>query len=95
MGLFSHYDHLEVDFDKEVDIDVYIDFDSDVDNYNDIYTWAYTDVDTDVHINGNFAQLTFDVTASGRDTDAQASVSVLAVEDTLSEVSGTMYAAVA
>ena len=82
------------EFDKEVDIDVEVEleFDTEIDLEKDVDVDVYIDADADV--DGNIATLTFDVEAIGRDTLAEADVFVLAIEDEMSAVGGSMIAAV-
>ncbi len=51
------------------------------------------DFDSSVDITGNLATVTFDVTAIGNNTVAEADISVVAT-DGLSEASGSLFAAV-
>ena len=74
---------------SELSFDTNIDFDKDYD--------LDMNIDVDVDIEGNVATLTFDVLAVGdgsADTLAEVDVFVLAVEDELSQVAGSMIAAV-
>ncbi|MEO1431492.1 MAG: hypothetical protein AAFV71_21025 [Cyanobacteria bacterium J06633_8] len=80
-------------FHKTVDISVDVDFDFDVDVDVDVNKQYDIDLDSDLSIEGNFAELVFDVTASGSNTYAEADVSVLATGG-LSEIGGIMTAAV-
>ena len=82
----------EFEKDLDIDVDVNLDFDTDVDFDKDFDLELCIDADADV--NGNIATLTFDVEAIGEDTLAEADVFVIAVEDTLSGVGGSMVAAV-
>ena len=90
----DYRDPNDFEFEKDVDIDVEVEleFDTEVDfdkNFDlDLCIDAKADVD------GNIATLTFDVEAIGKDTLAEADVVVLAVENELSMVSGSMVAAV-
>ncbi len=82
-----------INVDKDVDIDVDVDLDTDV----DIDINKDLDVDlnfnSDVDISGNLATVTFDVTAIGDDTAAEADISVVTTGG-LSEVSGSLFSAV-
>jgi hypothetical protein len=83
---------INVDKDINVDVDVFQTFST------DIFLFKFVDIDVDVDVNvdieGNFAQATWDVQAIGEDTAAEIDLVVLAIEETLSHVSGTAYAAV-
>jgi hypothetical protein len=83
---------INVDKDINVDVDVFQSF------FTDVTLVKFVDIDIDVDVNvdieGNFAQATWDVQAIGEDTAAEIDLVVLAIEETLSHVSGTAYAAV-
>lgn len=85
----------DYDFSKDVDIDVDVDIDYDVDFDKDIDVDTDIDVDIDqcVHIDGNFAQITFDVEAVGEDTYAEIDFAVLTVEGELSSITGVATSA--
>lgn len=78
---FDYYKDLDievdVDLDFDVDVDVKVDKDIDID----------IDVKSDVDLDGNTAELTLDVQAIGGDTDVEAIVTVLTVENELSSIS--------
>jgi hypothetical protein len=85
----------DFEFDKELDIDVKVDLDFEVDVDVKVEKDIDIDIDvkSDVDLDGNTAELTFDVEAIGDNTDAQAIVSVLVVDNELSSISGWMFAA--
>ncbi len=66
---------VELDFDVDVDVDVKKDIDIDI------------DVKSDVDLDGNTAELTLDVQAIGDNTDVEAIVTVLTVDNELSSIS--------
>ncbi len=68
---------VDVDLNFDVDVDVSVKKDIDID----------IDVKSDVDLNGNTAELTLDVQAIGYNTDVEAIVSVLTVENELSSIS--------
>ena len=86
-------DDFEFEKDLKIDVDVELDFDVEVDVKVDKEIDIDIDVKSDVDLDGNTAELTFDVQAIGYDTDAQGIVSVLVVEDQLSSLSGWLFAA--
>jgi hypothetical protein len=77
------------DFEKdlEIDVDVDLDFDADVDVDVRKDVDIDIDVDSDVDLDGNTAELTLDVQAIGDNTDTQAIVTVLTVDNELSSIS--------
>jgi hypothetical protein len=79
----------EFEFDKDlnIDVDVNLAFDVDVDVDVNKDVDIDIDVNSDVYLNGNTAELTLDVQAIGEDTDVQAIVSVLTVDDQMSGIS--------
>jgi len=81
--------HNDFEFDKELDIEVDIDLDFDVDV--DVKVEKDIDIDinvkSDVDLDGNTAELTLDVQAIGDNTDVEAIVSVLTVDNELSSIS--------
>lgn len=83
-----------MNYDVDLEADVTIDFNTDIDFDKNVDIDIF--VDTDLDLEGNFASLTFDVQAAGTNVDtlAEADVFVLAIEDTLSSVGGSMVAAV-
>jgi hypothetical protein len=68
---------VDVDLEYDVDVDVEVDKDIDID----------IDVDSNVDLDGNTAELTLDVQAIGDNTDVEAIVSVLTVDNELSSIS--------
>ncbi|WP_353931910.1 hypothetical protein WJM97_04820 [Okeanomitos corallinicola TIOX110] len=83
---FSYEKELDIEVETEIKFDTEIDFKK---NYN-----ADIKIDSDADIKGNIATLTFDVEAIGKDTLAEVDVAVLAVENKLSSVTGSMISAV-
>lgn len=81
--------HNDFEFDKELDIevDVDIDFDVDVDVKVEKDIDIDIDVKSDVDLDGNTAELTLDVQAIGDNTDVEAIVTVLTVDNELSSIS--------
>lgn len=79
----------DFEFDKELDIDVKVDLDFDVDVDVDVYKDIDIDIDvkSDVDLDGNTAELTLDVQAIGDNTDVEAIVAVLTVDNELSSIS--------
>ena len=77
------------EFEKELDIevDVDIDFDVDVDVKVEKDIDIDIDVKSDVDLDGNTAELTLDVQAIGDNTDVEAIVTVLTVDNELSSIS--------
>ncbi len=75
--------NIDLDVDQDFDVDVDINVNKDID----------ANLDSDVDIDGNFASLTFDVTAIGNNSFAEADVAVT-VTGNLSEVGGTLIAGV-
>ena len=82
---------ISVDKDVDIDVDVDLDFDTDITLDKDVN--VDVSIDSDVDVSGNAANLTFEVTAIGGNTLAEGDVSVV-VTDGLSEVSGSLIAAV-
>jgi hypothetical protein len=78
---------------KDVDIDVNTSLDTDVDIDINKDLDADLNFNSSVDITGNLATVTFDVTAIGNNTASEADISVVAT-DGLSEVSGSLFAAV-
>lgn len=68
---------VEVDLDFDVDVDVKVEKDIDID----------IDVKSDVDLDGNTAELTLDVQAIGDNTDVEAIVTVLTVDNEMSSIS--------
>jgi hypothetical protein len=89
----SHDDEFE--FEKDLDIDVSVDLDFDAEVKAEVEKEIDIDIDvySDVELDGNTAELYFDVQAIGDDTDAQGVVSVLTVEGELSSLSGWFFSA--
>lgn len=81
--------HNDFEFDKELDIevDVDIDFDVDVDVKVEKDIDIDIDVKSDVDLDGNTAELTLDVQAIGDNTDVEAIVTVLTVDNEMSSIS--------
>ncbi len=77
--------NLNIDVNTELDTEVDIDIDKDLD--------VDLNFDSDVDISGNLANLTFDVTAIGDNSFAEADVSVF-TNPNVAEVSGSFVAAV-
>jgi hypothetical protein len=88
-----HNGDVNVDVDKDIDVNIDFNLDSDVDINLDKEVNVDVDVYSDVHVDGNFASATFSAEAFGHDTLAEADVHVMAVEDQLSTVDGTLIAA--
>jgi hypothetical protein len=68
---------VEVELEFDVDVDVKVEKDVDID----------IDVTSDVDLDGNTAELTLDVQAIGDNTDVEAIVSVLTVDNEMSSIS--------
>lgn len=86
-------DPTEVDFDKEIDIDIEFDYDSDVDIYYGKDVWVDVDVNSYVDVDGNYAQVTFDAQAVGKDGLVEADLIVLTIENELAMAAGTIISA--
>jgi hypothetical protein len=84
----SDYDRNDFDYDKDLEIDVDIDLDFDVDVDVDVEKDICIDIDvsSDVDLDGNTAELTLSVEAIGDNTDVEAIVSVLTVDNELSSI---------
>ena len=84
-----HHDNNDFEFDKELDIDVEVDLDYEVDVDVDVEKDICIDIDvtSDVDLDGNTAELTLDVQAIGDNTDVEAIVTVLTVDNELSSIS--------
>jgi hypothetical protein len=78
---FEYSKDLEIDVDFDIDFEVDVDVDVEKDICIDI------DVKSDVDLDGNTAELTLDVQAIGDNTDVEAIVSVLTVDNELSSIS--------
>ena len=82
-----------VEFDKNLDINIDYDFHSNTDiNFNKDVS-INIQLDSFVHLEGNFAQITFDAEAVGVNGYVQADLIVLTIEDQLAMVSGTITSA--
>jgi hypothetical protein len=81
---------ITVEKDINVDVDFTQSFNTDI-NYDKLVN-IDVDIDVNVDIEGNFAQATWDVQAIGTDTLAEIDLVVLAVENTLSHISGSATA---
>ena len=77
---------LNADINTDLDFDVNVDVDKNVD--------IDIDIDAAANVEGNSAQLTFDVEAFGIDTVAELEFSILTIEDELSSVAGFAVSAV-
>lgn len=84
----------DVDFDKDIDVDIDIDLDTDVDIYKTVDIDVWSTVYADVCIDGNSADVTFDIEAVGEDTFTSLDIAVLTIEDDLSSISGAITSAV-
>ncbi|NJK38892.1 MAG: hypothetical protein HC835_01010 [Oscillatoriales cyanobacterium RM2_1_1] len=83
-GVFvAKFVDISVDVDQDFNVNIDVDVNKDID----------ATLDSNVDISGNFASLTFDVTAIGNNSFAEGDVSVIVTGD-LSEVSGTLIAGV-
>jgi hypothetical protein len=73
----------EFEFEKDLDIKVDVDLDFDVDVDVDVYKDIDIDIEvkSEVDLDGNTAELTLAVEAIGDDTDVEAIVSVLTMDD--------------
>jgi hypothetical protein len=84
---FEFSKDLEVDVDLDIDLEV----DVDVDVYKDVD--IYVDIRSDVDLDGNTAELNFDVQAIGDNTLVEGDVWVLTVDNELSSITGHLYSA--
>ncbi|NDV49630.1 MULTISPECIES: hypothetical protein [unclassified Salipiger] len=93
---FPHYppSSPDVDFDKDIDVDINIDLDTTVDIYKTVDIDVWSTVYADVCIDGNTADVTFDIEAVGEDTFTSLDIAVLTIEDDLSSISGAITSAV-
>jgi hypothetical protein len=80
-------DDFDFEKDLEVDVDVELEFESDVDVDVEKDVDIDIKVDSDVDLDGNTAELTLDVQAIGDNTDTEAIVTVLTVDNELSSIS--------
>jgi hypothetical protein len=80
-------DDFEFEKELEIEVDVDLDFDVDVDVKVEKDIDIDIDVKSDVDLDGNTAELTLDVQAIGDNTDVEAIVSVLTVDNELSSIS--------
>lgn len=92
MSFFPHKDD-ELEFEKEIDIDVELEFESDVEIYSGSLSYVGAYVDSCVDVDGNFAQITFDAEAVGKDGLVEVDLVVLTIEDELAMVAGTITSA--
>jgi hypothetical protein len=80
------------EFEKELDLDVEVEISFDPSlNYESELEIDY-DICVDADVDGNIATLTFDAEAVGEDTLVEANVFVLAIDDELSAVGGSITA---
>lgn len=90
-GSHDPHDNNDNDFEFSKDLDITVDVDLDFNTEVDVDVDKDIDIDIDVHsdvdLDGNTAELTLDVQAIGYDTDVEAIVSVLTVENELSSIS--------
>lgn len=88
-------DYVDLKVEKEITIDVDPKFDLEVDVKveKDVYIDVKTNVDVDIQ--GNQADLFFDVEALGKDTYVELDFVVLTVEDELSSITGFATSSVA
>ena len=83
-----------VSFEKDIDVSVDYELTSDVDIDLDKDVNVNVSISSEANVEGNTATAVFSAEAIGTGTFAEADVFVLAVEDTMSSVEGTLIAAV-
>jgi hypothetical protein len=88
-----HDNDFEFEKDLDIDVDVELDFDVDVDVKVEKDIDIDIDVKSDVDLDGNTAELTLDVQAIGDNTDTEAIVSVLTVDNEMSSISVWAFSA--
>lgn len=83
-------DRADYSFEKDVEVDVDVDLklDATVDLTVDNETDIDVDVKSDVDLDGNTAEITFDVQAVGDETLVQGELVVLTVDNELSQLTG-------
>ncbi|MCT4371568.1 hypothetical protein CLG85_015070 [Yangia mangrovi] len=84
----------DVDFEKDIDVDIDIDLDTSVDTDKTVDIVVYSSVEAFTCIEGNTADVIFDIEAVGEDTFTSLDIAVLTIEDELSSISGAITSAV-
>lgn len=87
-GYHSNDDDFNFDKDVDIKVDVEIDIEADVDVEVKKDVDIDVDIKSDIDLDGNYAEMIFDIQAIGDDTLVEFDVAVLTVDNELSSITG-------